>query len=92
MHGSTVVAKGLTIDETGRLIARKWLGFARPVAVGIDASRFDQHVSAQALEWEHSIYNSIFQSDELAMLLKWQINNVGFARCKNGCIKYRKIG
>lgn len=92
MHGSTVVAKGLTIDQTGRLIASKWGQFNSPVAIGIDASRFDQHVSAQALEWEHSIYNKIFQSDELASALKWQIDNVGFARCKDGCIKYKKEG
>lgn len=88
MHGSTVVAKGLTIDETGKLMAEKWHKFSRPVGVGIDASRFDQHVSKQALEWEHSIYNAIFQSGELAAALKWQIHNVGFARSKDGCIKY----
>lgn len=92
MHGSTVVTKGLTIDQTGRLLARKWHKFNHPVAVGIDASRFDQHVSKQALEWEHSIYNKLFESDELAAALKWQIYNVGFARCKDGCIKYSKIG
>lgn len=92
MHGSTVVAKGLTIDQTGRLIASKWGQFHSPVAIGIDASRFDQHVSAQALRWEHSIYNKIFESDELAEALKWQINNIGFARCKDGCIKYQKEG
>lgn len=92
MHGSTVVAKGLTIDQTGRLIASKWGQFSSPVAIGIDASRFDQHVSAQALKWEHSIYNKIFESDELAEALKWQIDNVGFARCKDGCIKYKKEG
>lgn len=92
MHGSTVVAKGLTIDQTGSLIANKWSNFHNPVAVGIDASRFDQHVSAQALAWEHSIYNKIFESDELAAALKWQITNVGFARCKDGCIKYYKEG
>lgn len=92
MHGSTVVSKGLTIDQTGRLIARKWHKFNHPVAVGIDASRFDQHVSKQALEWEHSIYNKLFQSAELAAALKWQIYNVGFARCKGGCIKYSKEG
>jgi len=92
LHGSTVVAKGLTIDQTGRLIAKKWLRFNNPVAIGIDASRFDQHVSKQALEWEHSIYNKLFESDELAQALKWQIYNVGFARCKDGCIKYTKEG
>lgn len=92
MHGSTVVAKGLTIDETGRLIASKWHKFNQPVAIGIDASRFDQHVSEQALEWEHAIYNKIFESDELAQALKWQIHNIGYARCKDGCIKYSKIG
>lgn len=82
----------MTIDQTGRLIARKWHNFNHPVAVGVDASRFDQHVSKQALEWEHSIYNKLFESEELARCLKWQVQNVGFARCKDGCIKYFKEG
>lgn len=92
IHGSKVVTKGLTIDKTGQLMWEKWSKFAHPAAIGLDASRFDQHVSKQALEWEHSIYNSIFKSNELASALKWQINNIGFARTKDGCIKYRKIG
>lgn len=48
------VFKGLTADQSGRMMRRKWLKFRDPVALGLDASRFDQHVSRQALEWEHA--------------------------------------
>lgn len=62
------------------------------MAIGLDASRFDQHVSVQALEWEHSVYNRLFRSDELRDLLKWQLKNTGFARANDGMIKYTVEG
>jgi hypothetical protein len=46
--------------------------------VGIDASRFDQHVSRDALKWEHSVYKRLFGYDgELIALLNQQLNNKG---------------
>lgn len=77
-------------------MAEKWGMFRRPVAVGLDASRFDQHVSRQALGWEHSIYCLCFprarQRRRLARLLRWQLENrcVGFT--PDGRLRYTVDG
>jgi hypothetical protein len=88
IFGNKTVVKGLNASQRGKLVAGRWNEFRNPVAVGLDAKRFDQHVSKQALEWEHSIYNKHFKSQELKRLLKWQVENVGYANCKDGRTKY----
>ncbi len=76
LFGGTTVFKGLNAMQRGREMKQIWDQFQDPVAVGLDASRFDQHVSKQALEWEHSIYRKYFPHDKLfAKLLKWQLSN-----------------
>lgn len=93
VFGEVTVNKGLNAAETGRLIADKWGRYHNPVAVGLDASRFDQHVSDIALQWEHSIYLKMYKNDpELARLLNWQIDNIGYGRTADGTIKYRTRG
>lgn len=95
VFGSTTVMKGLNARERGRAISRKWARFRNPVAVGLDASRFDQHVSRVALEWEHSIYHGCFRGHdlkEITKLLEWQIDNRGYGRCEDGTLKYRTDG
>lgn len=87
-----VVLKGFNAVETADIIRQKWEQFEKPVALGLDASRFDQHVSAEMLEWEHSIYNSMFRSPELRKLLRWQIDNEGFGRCDDGTLRYKVRG
>lgn len=74
-----IVMKGLTVEEVGSQLRRKWDRYQNPVAVGLDASRFDQHVGVGALKWEHSVYNRIFKSKELSFLLKQQLRNRGSA-------------
>lgn len=74
------------------ILRSKWDSFSTPVCVGMDASRFDQHVSPQALKFEHSVYNSIFRSKELKRLLRWQINNTGVARATDGFFSYKVHG
>nr|ABY73607.1 RNA-dependent RNA polymerase [Barley yellow dwarf virus PAV] len=77
MFGSPTVLSGYDSFTQGRIIASKWQKFASPVAIGVDASRFDQHVSEQALKWEHGIYNGIFGDNELALALEHQlVNNI----------------
>lgn len=88
VFGYAVVLKGMNATQVGEALWESWSMFRRPVAVGLDASRFDQHVSAEALAWEHSIYNSVFRSPELKRLLQKQINNVGYARTQGYLIKY----
>lgn len=92
VFGGTTVTKGLNAAEVGSCISSKWEGLKHPVAVGLDASRFDQHVSVPALEWEHSVYNHMFKSQELKELLKMQLVNRGIARAKDGTVKYSVEG
>lgn len=68
-----------------------WDLFDDPVAVGLDASRFDQHVSRDALAWEHSVYLDMFTGRdrrELERLLGWQLRNVGRAYLPTAVVKY----
>jgi len=88
MKGYNVILKGLNADGVASQLRRNWEHYTRPVAIGLDASRFDQHVSRAALEFEHSVYNSVFHSRELRKLLSWQLSNKGFGRVGDTCIKY----
>ncbi len=74
------------------IIKAVWDSYSQPVCIGLDASRFDQHVSTQALVFEHEFYNSIFKDKKLAWLLKMQLVNRGIARAKDGWFKYTKRG
>jgi len=86
--GYPVVLKGLNAHEVGSQLAAHWAAFDRPAAVGLDASRFDQHTSVAALQWEHSVYNAVFGSRELARLLSWQLQNHGVARVEGYRVDY----
>lgn len=99
MLGSKTIMKGMNAAQVGAEFHRKWLVFGgegNAVAIGLDASRFDQHVSDIALEFEHKFWtHGIADSDkrkELASLLEWQIRNKGFGRCRDGTIKYSVLG
>lgn len=89
--GPTVI-KGYNIERVARIMRGKWRSFKRPVAVGLDAMKFDMHVSDVALRWEHGVYNKIFRSTELMKLLDYQVNQQGGARCKNGHLTYKVVG
>lgn len=66
--GYRCVFKGMNAEETALEMHNHWKEFSDPIAIGLDASRFDQHVSREALEYEHGVYNSVFQSESLR---KW---------------------
>lgn len=89
---SRTIFKGLNSKDVASEFNRKWGKFKTPVAVGLDASRFDQHVSKQALQWEHSIYNGIYKSTELQRLLRWQLVNKVKAYARDGKLKYTVEG
>jgi len=92
MGEHTVITKGLNLIGVAKCLHQKWEHFKRPVALGLDATAFDAHVSPSFLRWEHSIYNGIFRSDKLAELLSWQIDNRGKGFCPDGKLKYRVEG
>lgn len=86
--GVPVIAKGRTQQEKAQLIVEK----LKPgwVCVGLDASRFDQSIGETLLRMEHSVYTKLFPGDRLLpALLKQQLNNVGRALCRDGCVKAR---
>jgi len=87
-----VVFKGLNADQMGDEMRELWDEFSDPVAVGVDAARFDASVDAGLLEHEHSVYNSLFHDKELARLLRMQVHNRGVAFCHDGKIKYQVCG
>lgn len=90
--GPTVM-KGYNVSEIGAIARGKWRSFSKPVAVGLDATKFDMHVSPAALSWEHSIYLSLYHNDpQLVRLLDWQMNNKGAGYCADGKLKYHVKG
>jgi hypothetical protein len=87
------VVKGLNAVELGEVVNRKWKKYTNPVAIGLDASRFDQHTGIEALEWEHSIYQRFYPGDRrLKKLLKQQLRNIGFGNTSDGKIRYKTEG
>lgn len=84
LFGGPTVMKGYNAVSTASCLRDMWREFTQPCALSLDASRFDQHVSVDALKWEHSVYNRVYNDPELASLLKWQLRNTGYARCADG--------
>lgn len=95
MWSSDTIMKGYNASQVAGKLRRKWDKFRRPVALGLDASRFDQHVSVDALRWEHERYLAWFvghDKSELARLLSWQLSTKCVGRCDDGAVKYRVDG
>lgn len=95
-EGEIVVMKGITGEEMAAQLRRKWDSFDCPVALLLDATRFDQHVGVDALKFEHGVYNGIFRgtlgADELKGLLKEQVDNRGVAYLDGYKIEYKIKG
>lgn len=84
------VMKGLNALERAKVIHEKWKKFHTPVAIGVDASRFDQHVSVDALQFEHEIYKMYFSGKNrrtLSALLSKQLNNTLTGRTQDGHLR-----
>nr|UQB76128.1 RNA polymerase [Flumine tombus-like virus 14] len=90
------VMKGYDIHRTASLMREKWEMLDNPVAIGLDASRFDQHVSIEALQFEHSMYMDWFATKKdrvkLARLLRLQEKNHCVGYTPDGIIKYTTEG
>ncbi len=92
-HTRATVIKGFNADEAADVLRAKWDRFSRPVAIGLDASKFDMHVSVAALQYEHSFYEALFPgSRELRWLLRKQLRNRGVARATDGTVKFSMEG
>lgn len=94
--GNRVVCKGLNSFRRGALIARKWGRFSKPCALMADASRFDQHVSLEALRLEFDFYLTLcttpLERKEMAELLDWQLIGSGVGRCEEGKVDFTTSG
>nr|CUC08880.1 RNA-dependent RNA polymerase [Tobacco bushy top virus] len=86
------IAKGFNAVETGEIVAKKWKCFSDPVCVGLDASRFDQHVSCDALRFTHSVYKRFVKGREVNKLLSWMYKNHALGSAKDGFVKYEVEG
>ncbi len=92
VYGRPTVMKGYNAFEQGAFFSREWNRYHSPAALGLDASRFDQHVSVPLLRWEHAVYDLYYRSPELNRLLKWQLFNRGYVRVGDGLVKYAVRG
>lgn len=87
------VIKGFNADRSAQILRAKWEVFSDPVAVGLDASKFDMHVSQTALRYEHSFYKALFPGSQvLKKLLAWQLVNKGVAYASDGTVKFEMHG
>lgn len=92
---SRTVAKGMNMKQRGQAIADMWEHYENPVAIGLDASRFDAHINIALLQIEHELYehmNGGKDGDDtlpdLMRLLVQQLLNEGEAYCPDGWVKY----
>lgn len=92
LFGSPTIMSAYNAYTQATHLKAKWDRFNTPVCVGLDASRFDQHVSVSALRFEHSVYDSIFKDAKLRYLLKMQLFNRGTARAADGYFRYQTEG
>lgn len=93
LFGHAVVLKCDNPVQRAKKIFNHWSEFAEPVFLGFDASRFDQHVSEDALRFEHLVYMTAFKGDRyLEKLLSWQRHNIGYGRTKEGYVRFEKRG
>jgi hypothetical protein len=92
-HTPATVIKGFNSATSARILRQKWDRFPNAVAVGLDASKFDMHVSVPALRYEHSFYRSLFpDSSELNELLTQQEFNRGRAYAPDGRVTFAMEG
>lgn len=87
------VIKGLNADQSGSVLRAKWEHFRRPCAIGLDATKFDMHVSITALRYEHGFYTRLHNNHPvLGKLLKWQEVNEGAAYLVDGRVRFATQG
>lgn len=84
-----VIGKGLNQGQRAALLRKKWERFDDPVALSLDASRFDQHVSYDHLLAEHGLYAQMHNDPNFLRMLTWQLNN---AVTTSRGIRYRTRG
>nr|WUR07255.1 RNA-dependent RNA polymerase [Cnidium virus Z] len=90
-----VCFKGFNYSDRGVLMKKKWDSFIDPVAVALDASRFDLHVSVDALKFTDELYRGCFHREywpSLDYILSRRHKTYGVASCKESVWRYSKEG
>jgi hypothetical protein len=91
--GYKVVLKGMNHKERGEIISQYWSEFRKPVAVAMDASRFEQSVSQDVLKFESRVYSAYFPGDKhFLKLMRWQLETKGRARAPDGKLSFTVTG
>jgi hypothetical protein len=106
-NGVTVF-KGMDMTRMARELRTKWDGFHNPVAISVDAVKFDMHVSTHALKYEAEFYTrALFgravdfgvtspgvsgSFERLCWLMLKEQINSGRARFPDGKIKFQMKG
>lgn len=70
-------SKTLTPNQRAEQVSDLWHRFKRPMALCLDHSRFDAHVSPFVLREEHRAYKALCSDPLFDWLLRMQINNKG---------------
>lgn len=92
IFNAITVFKGLNMDQRGEAMYSAWCKYDKPVAIGLDASRFDQHVSNAALQWEHGRYQKYYPGDTyFKRLMGLQRSNKCHGRVSDGTVKYKTM-
>lgn len=94
MEGHECIMKGFSLGDRARVIRSHWDSTkGDPVALGLDASKFDQHVSRQALQYEHSFYLAAYHNNPtLQKLLNQQLMNSVTCFCEDGIVSWNSNG
>jgi len=96
MFGHTTVMKGFNSADTARYLREKWDKFTDPVAIPLDAVRFDQHVSEDALIFEHKVYTYCFPRRRHRRQLGWLLSKQRVNKCEgyteDGRLRYKVRG
>lgn len=93
MQGSPVIMKGLDQEARAAVAQSHWAAFQEPVAVGLDASKFDQHTSRKALQFEHGFYLGPYRNEPaLARMCHWQLQNHCYATTDDGKVAWKTDG
>jgi len=91
--GYKVVLKGMNHKDRGEVIAQYWSEFRSPCAVAMDASRFEQSVSQDALKFESRVYSAYYPGDKhFLKLMRWQLETKGRARAPDGKLSFKATG
>lgn len=81
------VIKGLDVYQSAEVLLAKFRRFRKPVAIGLDAKKFDAHVTCEALKYEHLYYTMVFSSKLLRTMLEWQLNSEAVGYVHDGKVE-----